>query len=102
MYTRKQYLNSECNHAEYYNQFVSPAYIHRVLTRIGYNKLVNSKDKHFNDIPLKLWDNIATPFPADVAQKLRDAGDYPTLAGGVCIAKQAARKIVEHGVTLQQ
>jgi hypothetical protein len=43
-------------------------------------------------IPLSKWDRIAGNL-YDVTPKMKAAGDYLTLAGGVCIAKAAARQI---------
>lgn len=95
MYTRKQYLNKECSHNEYYGQFVTPAWIDRVQRHIGADRVKRSTDPHLNDIHLKEWDNLATPFPASTADKMREAGDYPTLAGGICILKTAALQLIQ-------
>ena len=96
MFTRKQRLNNECTHREYYAQFVSGATIRRVETHIGREKIINSTDPHFNDIPLVLWDRLCSGLvPHDLGSKMRATGDYPTLSGLVCIAKEAARQIKE-------
>lgn len=85
-YTREQYLNNECTHHEYYKQFVTKGAIECVKRAIGKDRIINSKDEHFNDIALKLWDNLYIPIPNGVDG---------SLATKVCIAKCAARMIKE-------
>ena len=62
--TRKEYLDLsrlgngiEAFH-QYYSQFVTP-YVERVVREhIGEDRIRASKDVHFNDIPIKLWDKL--------------------------------------------
>lgn len=93
-YTRQQYLNKECTHAEYYNQFVNATIISRVKQYIGEDRIKEAikTDENLNNIPLAKWDIVANNL-YDVSAKMKAAGDYLTLAGGVCIAKAAARII---------
>jgi hypothetical protein len=91
MKTRKQYMNNECTHAEYYNQFVDDSVLLRVKRMVGQTRIVESKDESFNDIPLRIWDSIG--ITSTTGDKMREAEDYPTLAGTVCINKAAARQI---------
>jgi len=91
MKTRKQYMNNECSHAEYYGQFVDSSVIARVTSRISKKAIMASTDPHMNDIPLKEWDAI--PVSSHIADKLKECGDYLTLSGSVCINKAAARQI---------
>lgn len=58
MITRKQYIANENTHDEYYSQFVNSNVIDAVNLCIGKDKIIDSKDEHFNDIPLKHWDNM--------------------------------------------
>ena len=97
------------NHREYYSQFVTEGTKQTVLQVIGLNKILKSKDRHLNDIPLNLWDNCAgfvhskgcggitqvSLVSASLDTKMREQGDYPTLAGLVCICKEAAKQIQE-------
>ncbi len=96
MMTRHQYLaiGGQEAHRQYYSQFVSTGVKTDVLQRIGLNRLLKSSDPHFNDIPLMEWDRIST-CTTSIDRALREAGDYPTLGGLVCIYKEAARQIVE-------
>jgi hypothetical protein len=45
-------------HHEYFSQFVNSWIIDTVLSAIGKDRLLASRDLHLNDIPLKLWDNL--------------------------------------------
>lgn len=92
--TRKQYLNHECSFSEYYSQFVDNKVHQRVLQSIGKERLSNSTDEHLNDIPLAVWDTVLSPFPKYIGDKMRECGDFPTMAGAVCIAKTAARELI--------
>lgn len=91
---RKEYLKNsgEENHRFYYSQFVTPEIKGVVKCTIGLKKLLKSTDPHLNDIPIKLWDNMYLP---NVNAKMKELGDYLTLAGKVCILKEAARQIIE-------
>jgi hypothetical protein len=64
----------------------------RLQGYIGLDRLLESKDEHLNDIPLRMWDLfIAGP----LAISMKSVGDYRTIAGNVCMAKEAARQIIE-------
>ena len=89
--TRRDYLENKCSHDEYYAQFVNEEVKSTLLQNIPKDEILQSKDEHFNDIPLKRWD--ALPLSKGTADELRAKGDYPTLAGKVCIYKAAARQI---------
>jgi hypothetical protein len=85
-------MNNRCTHRQYYAQFVTEEMKSRLVQYIGLDRLLESKDEHLNDISLRTWDLfIAGP----LAISLRSVGDYPTIAGNVCIAKEAARQIIE-------
>ena len=98
MMTRTEYMamshtDGMAEHRAYFAQFVTPAITSRVLQGIGGPALLKSTDKHLNDIPLVKWDRLVDHLP--VANKMKEAGDYLTLAGGVCILKEAARQWIE-------
>jgi len=94
-FTRQEYLAQNCTHREYYAQFVNSAITDRVINAFGAERICNSEDPHFNDIPLARWDVLLIPVPAWINKKMRELGDYPTLAGCVCILKEAANQIRE-------
>jgi len=93
-YTRQQYLSNDCTHEQYYNQFVNDTIISRVSQFIGVDKIkaAMQHERELNSIPLAKWDIVAYNL-YDVSAKMKECGDYLTLAGGVCIAKAAARLI---------
>jgi hypothetical protein len=95
MYTRQEYLEQKCSHRNYYGQFVTQQVLSRVMSYIGSSVIVKSKDPHFNDIPLARWDAMFPTCPGDINNAMRACGDYPTKAGLVCIAKEAAKQIQE-------
>ena len=80
-------------HEQYYAQFVDENIKARVLEVIGLARLDKSNDPLFNDIPLHLWDAVIPSVPSYLGDKMRKAGDFPTPAGLVCVAKEAARQI---------
>ena len=92
MFSRQQYMNGECSHSQYYSQFVTGSVKSAVLCSIGKDAIVKSRNPHFNDIPLVKWDRLSFTVSS---QKMKEVGDYLTLAGIVCIAKEAARQIKE-------
>lgn len=95
MKTRQDYLNKQCSHSEYYAQFVTPSILGAVRSRFG-DRLFNSKDPNLNYIPLKEWDGLDYAVKATfVGSRMKEAGDYLTPAGIVCILKEAARQIIE-------
>ncbi len=92
MFTRKDYLSNKCTRHEYYMQFAASNLKNILFMHIGEDRIKASKDASFNDIPLKLWDNLPM-INYTTAEKMREAGDYPTLAGKVCIYKAIAEEV---------
>lgn len=111
MISRQEYMNNlppyvpgevSDEFRAYYGQFISDSLKQRVIARFTIERLLASADIHFNDIPLAEWDRMAggsgspsgglvyNPDWAPLA-RMKEAGDYYTLAGGVCILKEAAR-----------
>jgi len=93
MITRKDYLEGRATHSEYYGQFVAAS--HFALLNQFHEKIKNSTEKYFNDIPLSFWDWLALPAPTYTERKMKEAGDYVTRAGAVCVIKEAARQLKE-------
>lgn len=102
--TRNDYMNSPVHlvgagpaeraalHRAYYAQLVTPATINSVVSFIGADALRKSTDEHLNDIPLSRWDQLTKFLPC---KPFKDLGDYATLSGLVCVAKEAARQWIE-------
>ena len=91
MITRKEYITNGNNHHVYFMQFVDDRIKNIVKRYIGMDVIKNSKDEHFNDIPLKQWDSL--PIAID-RQLLIETGEIYSLAVKVCIAKTAARELL--------
>lgn len=53
----------------YYSQFVTPYVTEVVRTCIGEDIIRASKDVHFNDIPIKLWDKLVPRVRHGIASK---------------------------------
>lgn len=109
IYTRAEYMRDaqhestnspegEQAHRRYFGQFVTPGTKTRVLSAIGIDRLMKSTDyKNLNDIPLREWDALVPRLPGSGG--FTRAGDYYTTANGVCLAKEAARQIIETNQT---
>jgi len=93
-FTRKQYMEGECTHDQYYDQFVTQDLKNAVLRCIPEKQIMMSRDESFNDIPLRSWDWIAKFNPVET-KKFKELGDSSSPAGQVCALKAAARQIRE-------
>ena len=104
MITRKEYMNPRQGddkaryiaHREYYAQFVGHGTRALVQHRIGLARLKESKDLALNDIPLSEWDSIGFSISGPTLNsRMIEHGDCVSMAGLVCIAKEAARQIID-------
>jgi len=103
MFTRYQYLNRECTHQEYYAQFVDNEMKRGLTAYISMERILSSKKENFSDIPLKKWDSasyIVTTI--ENHKRMKEAGDYLTPAGIVCILKEAARQIRDENLAYKR
>ena len=98
MFTRKQYLNKECTFEQYYGQLATESVKKTVLNFFSPEELkaAYAKDKHFNSIPLANWDHIGkrANLRGNLSAEFKKLGDYSTVAGLVCVVKNAARQII--------
>ena len=95
MYTRKQYMDNEVSHAEYYAQF-GICLIKLVENRIGKQRILESNDPYFNDIPMAEWDRLEPSVRQFVGCMIREYNGPKagvSLSDCVCAAKSAARII---------
>ena len=107
MKTRKQYMDEYTKagldkaktrklYREYTAQFVDGSIKKQVLRYFPEERLVASEDEHLNDIPLKQWDDCMMFMASGrLNNKLKEAGDCVSKATLVCIAKEAARQIID-------
>jgi hypothetical protein len=95
MKTRRDYIDGKATFSEYYQQFTTPALIEAVTRKIGIDRVKASKDPHLNDIPLAKWDSIFLNYnlKKEIALKMQEAGDFLSMAGAVCTAKECARTL---------
>ena len=92
MFTYTQYFNGDCTHRQYYAQFVSDTLKSSVLNTIGLPALEKCRgQKWMNGIKLELWEKC---FGVNVALMV-ECGDGESIGGRVCVAKEAARQILE-------
>ena len=84
-------------HRAYYGQYVTARVKGAVLGIFPKKALVMSMDQHLNDVgSLRKWDAVGAYFnSAELSKAMKANGDYVTKATLVCIAKEAARQIVE-------
>jgi len=100
MMTRQDYLDvssaDDTAHRRYNAQFVSVGMVNAIESRIGLSRLLASTDEHLNDIPLNEWDRLDSLLISyGTNHRLKQHGDFITMAGIVCIAKEAARQAIE-------
>lgn len=106
MFTRKQYLDKQCTHREYWAQFVTEGMRQMVLRNITLERLQRSANEYFNDVTrLQDWDLMrdATFRMLDLKQ-WREI-NYPeytdprsigwSLSDNTCILKEAARQLLD-------
>ena len=109
-FTRKDLLNEECSHHEFYAQFVTERTLSFVRDRIGLVKLRKSSCPHFNDVGIKhssggagswVWDYSPVNMPLLQELGVVSTGYRPNPSTYTCIGKAAARMLLaQEGVTL--
>lgn len=94
MITRKQYMqNANELHHQYYMQFINKDLMQFVVNAIGVDRIMQSTDKHMNDIPLKYWDNLMFGIPQTCNRAMIvECKEMWSLNTSVCIAKAAAKQ----------
>ena len=106
MFTRKQYLDRQCTHREFWAQFVTPGMRDMVKRNITLERLQRSQNEYFNDVTrLQDWDLMKdVTFRMLDMKKWREL-QYPEYIGltsvgwshsdNICILKEAARQLIE-------
>lgn len=79
----------------YYGQFVTPYVKELVRARIGEDRIRASKDMYFNDIPLKLWDELIPCVRHDISVRNDEINGTRcvSMCECVCTMKTAAHII---------
>ena len=96
--TRKEYMQKASgagSHREYYAQFVDAGIRQRVTSAFGVGRLKQAlrDDENLNTIALHRWDDLGLPLT--VGDQMRELGDSMSMAGQVCVLKEAARQVCE-------
>lgn len=112
-FTHKDTLEKLCTHRQYYAQFVTEGVKRYVASAIGTERLLASKDEHLNDIPLHLWDRLEPAIRGMCLSRMGDIEGHTSkdqygrrmigwsLCDSGCIAKEAARQIIEEETVKQ-
>lgn len=94
MFTRKDYIDGNCTHHQYYEQLANESNARTIL--LDYAKMQPeelaeklAQDQHLNNIPLHTWDTLGVL----LAAPFEKYGDYPTESGKVCTLKAMAKII---------
>ncbi len=92
-WTRKDYMDGLVSHQSYYAQFVTESLKSTLARHIGAKRIKASKDKYFNDIPLREWDQLACCVPVVKLRECNGPAAGVSLSDKVCVLKAAARAI---------
>ena len=92
MITRQDYMAGTVSFEQYYTSIAEAAGISMAGSELmpAVKAALAAGDEHLNTIPLGTWDRIAAPRPW-LATAFKEHGDSYSLAGGVCVYKQAAK-----------
>lgn len=82
-------------HRAYYAQMVTEEVKLCVLATLGKERILHTRTDHMNEIPLREWDRAAAMCRATVLESMHQFGDRYSMAGAVCVVKEAARQIRE-------
>lgn len=94
MFTNQQFVNNECSQSEYYSQFITDNVRRLVIAMIGRDRIINSIDPNFNDIPLYVWDRLYQFMYYSIGSKfIQEYGEFWSIGFAVGIAKEAAHQI---------
>jgi len=100
--TRAQYLNNECTHEDYYRAVAKTAGLSfkgsSILPRV--KKALEKGDEDLNTIPLSTWDAFSIAGRPFTQAAFKAHGDFWSIAGGVCVAKQAAKDAAQAEITI--
>jgi len=93
MWTHADVLNKTCTHDEYFGQFVCDRISDYVQRVIGIDRIRESSNPHFNDIPLKEWDEMHHAMLLFTTEWRKQGLIGNSLADSVCLAKACAKKL---------
>ena len=94
MITRQNYLDGKVSHDEYYRTIATEAHISFKNSDMlpAIKAALKEGDKHLSTIPLRIWDSLTGYIGKIELQRVfKSHGDQYSIAGHVCVLKQAAR-----------
>ena len=108
MITRQEYLkDSAALHNAYYLQYATAQTRQEILSSIGIDNLLSSKDPHLNDVKIPFnnmssggnwwWDTVTVNISL-----LRTLGDRNTSMLHTCVGKSVARVLIQEHLDAQK
>lgn len=84
-FNRAAYLNKKCTHDQYWAQFGKHV-VSIVKHAIGEDRIKKSKDKYFNDIPLREWDRLERMVRTIIGREIARSNSSTYANGALCIS----------------
>jgi hypothetical protein len=94
---RARYMSHAISHDEYYLWLAKDLGLGAWLVPVSRERLLQSKDPHFNDIPLAIWDRCDPHVRACLRIPAGGGSIGWSLSDTVCVLKALARESVEEG-----
>lgn len=102
--TRDEYMSSPTPeaHRQYYGEIAEEAGVkfHPHFDQTFLDKVrsaLTNGDEHLNSISLSVWENLGYFHHRKIDAAFRVRGDFWSMAGGVCVVKEAARRAATNG-----
>ena len=96
MITYREYMDDSSNlHRAFYLEVAQACYLE--LSAGMMDKVRASEDEHLNDVPLKLWDDLAGSYKERIGQELKRRGTTYSLSSGVSAFKALAYYLRDGG-----
>lgn len=96
---RSDYMAGRVTFEDYYSSVAKAAHISYANADPAFlasvRQAIADGDEHLNRISLPIWDGRAIASKGALARAFALHGDFYSLAGGVCVHKQAAKNAVE-------
>ncbi len=89
-FSKSEFLDGQVDRQKYYSQMVNTDIIKAVVSSIGVDLILNSKDEHMNDIPVGKWVQATRKFTINKWPE----DDSPSQEGLVGVAKAGAREFL--------
>lgn len=99
---RSEYMTGKVTFEQYYRSVYKLAGVNLEQAPIMLRVIeaLKSGDEHLNTIPISIWDRMAAGGQGTITRSLRAHGDGWSLAGRVCVMKQAAKDAAKSQVNI--